>query len=175
MCKRDCIPTGIPKNTGKEKHRKVSWYWRFYIHHHHSDLSLCVHHMSQDHLNSPNTVFCIVFPSVKYKLNIDQSMQLSLVEPRRTDWDVCLILTKNHMTSKPCDSINCKPDREDYCFIFITSCFLPGFVLSFNNTAFIQAQLNMVDVYLQITSDLQLSGLTSIGDQANNYYTLNYI
>lgn len=94
MCKGDCTPMG---NTGKEKHRNVSWYQRYHIHCH-PDLSLCVHHMSQDHLNIPNTIFCIVFPSVKYKLNIDQSMQSSLVKPRRKDWDVCLILTK-----KSCD------------------------------------------------------------------------
>lgn len=85
------------------------------------------------------TIFCIVFASVKYKLNTDQSMQLTLTKTRRIYRDVYLILTKNHLTSKACDTINCEPDRAHQCLLCVASCFLSGCSVS-SNTAFRQAR-----------------------------------
>lgn len=72
---------------------------------------------------TPKTIFPIVFAGVKYKLNTDQAMQLTLAMTRRIYWDVYLILTKNHMTSKACDTINCEPDRADYCSFLLVHVF----------------------------------------------------
>lgn len=49
----------------------------------HTDLSLCGRPTFGGNLNTPNTILCIVLPSIKYKLNTDQSMQLSLAKPCR--------------------------------------------------------------------------------------------